>query len=143
MIVTFCGHSEINNQAAVRQWLMETVESLIQQGADMFLIGGYGSFDRMASSVVWKLREQYPQVQSVLVRPYLNREMDESQCDWTVYPRLENVPPKYAISHSNRYMVDKADVVVAYVCHSWGGAAQTFDYAQRKKKRIIRFTKDR
>ena len=125
MTVTFCGHSEIQNQTAVRPWLYKTVEALIQQGADMFLIGSYGTFDRMASAVVWKLREQYPQIQSVLVSPYLNREMDERQCDWTVYPRLENVPPKYAISHCNRYMVEKADTVVAYVHHSWGGAAQT------------------
>lgn len=142
MIVTFCGHSEIHNQNAVRQWLKETVESLVLQGADMFLIGGYGAYDRMASSVVWKLREQYPQMQSVLVRPYLNREMDESQCDWTVYPRLENVPPKYAISHCNRYMVEKADTVVAYVRHSWGGAAQTLEYARQKKKDIIHFTEN-
>lgn len=25
-------------------------------------------------------------VKSVLVLPYLDRKMDESQCDWTVYP---------------------------------------------------------
>ena len=139
MKVTFCGHSEIHDQQAVRQWLNKTVEKLIQRGADMFLLGGYGAFDRMASSVVWELKKKYPDVQSVLVKPYLNQDMDESQCDWTVYPALENVPQRYAISHRNRYMVDMADVVVAYVRHSWGGAAQTLEYAQQKKKSIIQF----
>ena len=51
--VTFCGHSDVSQRGNVRQWLYETVEGLItQETADMFLLGGYGGFDRMASSVV-------------------------------------------------------------------------------------------
>ena len=65
--------------------------------------------------------------------------MDESGYDWTVYPGLENVPRRFAISHRNRYMVDMADFVVAYVTHGWGGAAQTLEYANRKKKSIIQY----
>lgn len=137
MTVTFCGHSEVINQDDVRVWLHETVEKLIELGVDMFLLGGYGAFDRMASSVVWKLKQEYPHIQSVLVKPYPDREMDESECDWTVYPGLENVPRKFAISYRNRYMVDKADYVVAYITHGWGGAAQTLEYAKQKKKSII------
>ena len=137
MTVTFYGHSEVINQDDVRVWLHETVEKLIELGVDMFLLGGYGAFDRMASSVVWKLKQEYPHIQSVLVKPYPDREMDESECDWTVYPGLENVPRKFAISHRNRYMVDKADYVVAYITHGWGGAAQTLEYAKQKKKSII------
>lgn len=34
-------------------------------------------------------------------------------------------------------MVNDADVVIAYVQHSWGGAAQTLEYAEQKRKRII------
>ena len=45
----------------------------------------------------------------------------------------------FAISHHNRYMVDKADFVVAYVIHSWDGAAQTLEYANQKKKSIIQY----
>lgn len=139
MKVAFCGHSEINNQKVIKQWLNNTVEQLIEQGADIFLLGGYGAFDRMASSVVWELKKKYPHVQSVLVKPYLDCDLDESQCDWTVSPRLENVPHRYAISHRNRYMVDKSNVVVAYVQHNWGGAFATLEYAQQKEKNIIRF----
>ena len=139
LTITFCGHSDIANPEAVRAWLYETVEKLIELDADLFLLGGYGAFDRMAAGVVAELRKKYPQVQSVLVKPYLDREMDESGYDWTVYPGLENVPRRFAISHRNRYMVDKADFVVAYVTHGWGGAAQTLEYANRKKKSIIQY----
>ena len=34
-------------------------------------------------------------------------------------------------------MVDEADLVIAYVMYSWGGAAKTLEYAKRKKKTII------
>ena len=34
-------------------------------------------------------------------------------------------------------MVDSADLVIAYVQYSWGGAAKTLEYAKRKKKTII------
>jgi len=140
MKVTFCGHSDVSQRDNVRQWLCETVERLItQEGADMFLLGGYGGFDRMASAVVWDLKKKYPQIRSVLVLPYLDRKMDESQYDWTVYPGLEKVPKRYAITHRNRYMVCEADVVIAYVQHSWGGAAQTLEYAEHKKKHIFRY----
>ena len=137
MTVTFCGHSEVCNSEDVKAWLYEKVEGLIELGADMFLLGGYGTFDRMASAVVWNLKKKYPQVQSVLVKAYIDKEMDESECDWTVYPGLENVPKRLAILHRNRYMIDKADFVVAYVTHSWGGAAQTLAYANQKKKSVI------
>ncbi|MEQ6030978.1 hypothetical protein [Enterococcus faecalis] len=34
-------------------------------------------------------------------------------------------------------MVNDADVVIAYVQHSWGDAAQTLEYVEQKRKRII------
>ena len=59
--------------------------------------------------------------------------------DYTVYPPLENVPRRFSISHRNRWMVESADVVVAYVLHDWGGAATTLRCAKQKKKQIISY----
>lgn len=71
--------------------------------------------------------------------PYLDRTFDAADYDETVYPPLENVPRRYAITRRNEYMADCADVIVAYVIHSFGGAYKTLCYAQRKKKRIIQY----
>ena len=38
-------------------------------------------------------------------------------------------------------MVEQADLVIAYVKYSWGGAAKTLEYSKRKKKRIINIAK--
>ena len=139
MIVTFCGHREVREPEKVRAWLYETVEELIQGGADCFYLGGYGQFDSIAAGIVRELKTKYPQIRSVLVLPYLDRNYDVSAYDESIYPPLENVPRRYAISKRNEYMVDNADVVIAYVLYSFGGAGKTLKYAERKKKRILQF----
>lgn len=139
MIVTFCGHREVQEPERVRKWLYETVEGLIVEGVDCFFLGGYGQFDSMAADVVRELRDKYPHIRSVLVLPYLDREYDASGYDESIYPPIENVPRRYAISRRNEYMVDAADIVVAYVIYGFGGASTTLKYAKRNNKRIVRF----
>ena len=142
MVATFCGHSEVENEKAVRQWLQKTVESLVEQGVDKFYLGGYGGFDRMAAAVVREAKKRHPQICSTLVLPYMDHKLDTAVYDNTVYPPLETVPKRYAIVKRNEYMVDWADVVVAFVLYSGGGAAATLRYAERKKKRIIRYMRE-
>ena len=140
MVVTFCGHKELYDvDGSVRIWLTNTVENLIQRGADLFYLGGYGGFDRLAASVVWELKHNYPKIQSVLVLPYLDRKVDATCYDGTTYPPLEHVPRRFAILKRNEWAVDESDVLVAYVLYDWGGAVKTLDYAIRKKKEIIRY----
>lgn len=139
MTVTFCGHADFYGSEDVRAWLKETVEGLIRRGADDFLLGGYGGFDACAASVVWELKKQYPAIRSTLVLSYLDRQVDATKYDATLYPSLEKVSRRFAISKRNEYMVHEADIVVAYVTHDWGGAATTLAYAKRKKKEIINY----
>ena len=139
MTVTFCGHSDVYDEDSVRTWLTETVRNSIRQGADLFLLGGYGGFDRMAAGVVRSLKKEYPYIQSILVLAYLDRKVDTADYDGTTYPPLESIPKKHAITHRNRWLVDNSDLVIAYVSHGWGGAATTLDYAAQKKKTIIKY----
>ena len=45
MTVTFCGHRTLEHPVQVKSWLREVVCDLIGQGANTFLLGGYGAFD--------------------------------------------------------------------------------------------------
>ena len=137
MIVMFCGHNDVAQMQAVRSWLCETVEQLIQDGASKFYLGGYGGFDRLVKSVMLEKKKSYPSLEIVLVLPYLNSRIDTSDYDYTVYPPLENVPPRFAISRRNLWTVEEADIVVAYVTHDWGGAAMTLRHAVKKRKMIL------
>ena len=138
MIVAFCGHNDVANPDDVRRWLEHTVGDLIQRGATTFYLGGYGGFDRLAASVLHNISASNPSVESILVLPYLNREAEDDLYDGTIYPPLENVPKRLAIIKRNEWMVDHADVIVAYVLHDWGGASAMLQYAIRKGKEVIR-----
>lgn len=139
MIVTFCGHSEISEYCDVETWLFEVVEDLIKGGATEFYLGGYGGFDLLAGRVVTALKAKYPNVQRTLVIPYINRPYDKALYDNSYYPALENVPPRYAILKRNQRMVEEADVVVAYVKYTYGGATKTLTHAKKKQKPVINF----
>ena len=137
MVVAFCGHKNVYQTELVSQQVKQIILGLVKEGANTFLLGGYGSFDSIAAVAVRDLKKEYPGLRSVLVLPYLNRDYDTSLYDESVYPPIEGVPKRFAISRRNEWMVDKADVIIAYVDHDWGGAAATLRYAERKKKRII------
>ena len=139
MTVTFCGHAQISQSEKIEKWLYDVTQKLIEQGATTFYLGGYGAFDSLAASVLREQKKQYPQIELVLVLAYLNTGRNTSGYDSTVYPPLETVPRRFAISHRNRWMVESADVVVAYVLHDWGGAATTLRCAKQKKKQIISY----
>lgn len=100
------------------------------------ILGGYGEFDSMAAAVR-DAKKLHPHIRSMLVIPYMDREYNPQYYDGSIYPPLETVPRRFAISKRNEWMIEQADVVVACVTHNWGGAATTLTYARRKKKRII------
>lgn len=139
MTVAFCGHAQISQSEKIEKWLYDVTQKLIEQGATTFYLGGYGAFDSLAASVLREQKKRYSQIELVLVLAYLNTGRDTSGYDSTVYPPLETVPRRFAISHRNRWMVEASDVVVAYVLHDWGGAATTLRCAKQKKKQIISY----
>lgn len=139
MTVAFCGHAQISQSEKIEKWLYDVTQKLIEQGATTFYLGGYGAFDSLAASVLREQKKRYSQIELVLVLAYLNTGRDTSGYDSTVYPPLETVPRRFAISHRNRWMVESADVVVACVLHDWGGAATTLRCAKQKKKQIISY----
>ena len=76
MVVTFCGHSQVANSEAVMEWLRAAAQELIEQGGTTFYLGGYGEFDNLAASVLREIKKLYPQIELILVLPYLNAPKD-------------------------------------------------------------------
>ena len=57
--------------------------------------------------------------------------------DGVIYPELENVPLRFAISYRNMWMIENADLIIAYVCNEYGGAYESLKFALKRKKSII------
>jgi uncharacterized phage-like protein YoqJ len=144
-IITFCGHKDIGDRQIILNKLLEVLEPYFKGQAPLtFYCGGYGGFDSVASQAIDILKLKYPHVKAekILVTPYITPDYQERINDMkklyddVVYPPLENVPFKFAISRRNEWMVENSDIVIAYVKYSWGGAAKTLAYANRKHKQI-------
>ena len=140
-VCTFFGHSYCPESTKSR--LRETLVDLIEtQGVDVFYVGNHGDFDRMTRSLLRELSAQYPHIRYAVVLAYLPRKRDEfDQRDWsdTMLPEgIERVPPRFAISWRNRWMIDRADIVVTYITHGWGGAAQFAELAEKRGKSIVK-----
>ena len=142
MIITFCGHSQFHKTEEYEKRLLSFLEERVRdESVDMYL-GEYGEFDSFAYECCRKYKEKHPQVSLIFVTPYLinkqkQLEIESSKYDLILYPEIESKPKRFAISYRNRYMVEKADYVVAYITHDWGGAYKTYEYAKRKGKDIF------
>ena len=140
MTCTFFGHRDTPDEVVpkLKSALIDLIE---KQGVDAFYVGNHGKFDFMVYKALKKLKENYPHIKYSVVLAYIpKRKSEYDTIDYTdtVYPEgLENVPPKYAITKRNLWMINRADIVVTYVRSIVGGAAQFKEEAQKKGKQII------
>ena len=147
MIITFCGHSQAiftdEEKSVLRNILVDEIN---KNPTCKFYLGGYGDFDGLCLRTLKELKNDFPDIELIFITPYLDKnysklEFAKYHYDDIIFPPLESVPRKFAILKRNEWMVEGADLVIAYVMYSWGGAAKALEYAKRKKKRIINIAK--
>lgn len=137
MNVGFCGHRDLENKDDIETKLYYTIENLINYGASSFYIGNYGNFDYLAAKTVKKLKNKYPHIKSINIIPYIDTKTNYDLFDYSEYPSLETTPKRLAIIKANEYLVNKCEVIVAYIRNKHGGAYTTYNYAKKKMKKVI------
>lgn len=142
MTCTFFGHRDtpLIVKPLLRQVLIDLIE---QHGVTQFYVGNQGSFDAMAYCLLAELAQTYP-IHYDVVLAYLPKENAPSvDGAHTILPDgFETVPPRFAIDHRNRWMIDQSDFAVTYVRSPFGGAAKFKALAERKGKTVVEITKD-
>lgn len=139
MTCSFFGHRYIDE--AIAAPLKNALTNLIANNVDTFLVGHQGDFDRLVLRTLRQLKKEFPQIRYRVVLAYLPAA-PAACCAYTeeetVFPEgLETVPPRYAISWRNRWMIRQSDVVVTYITHFQGSAAQFAKLAKRMNKQVI------
>lgn len=134
-VCVFIGHRDA--QPAIWEKLLAAVEFTINElGVTEFYVGGYGRFDSMAAEAVRNAKQLHPETRLYLIYAYLPVHKDDfmiERYDATLFLEgLESSPRRFAISKRNRWMVDQASAIIAYVEHGWGGAYQTLEYARKR-----------
>ena len=140
MVIAFCGHSRYGGSLEDEKKILELLKQKAENEAVEFFLGGYGGFDQFAYHCAWKFQKEHTDAKLILITPYLDTKhyADDikDRFDSIIYPELEKIPLKYAIVHRNRWIVEKADIIIAYVKNQYGGAYTMYQYAKRKKKEI-------
>ena len=112
----FIGHRDAPE--GIFHLLTEAVERHISEyGVETFVVGNYGSFDRMAARAVGMAKQDRPEIKLLLLLPYydpLKKPGIPSCFDGSLYPEgMEKVPKRAAIVRVNQYMVRHCDFLIA------------------------------
>ena len=136
MVCTFFGHKDTPKEIepTLRSTLIDLIEN---KNVTTFYVGNNGNFDTMVRRQLEELSQSYPIKYSVVLA-YLPTEKNKyDNLTNTLYPEgLETVPKRFAISWRNKWMIEQSDIVVTYVTHSFGGAAQFKELAVKQGKTI-------
>ena len=144
MIVAFCGHSDYVKRTGDEAKILDILECEVGNADCDFFLGEYGNFDSFAYSCALKFKKTHPNCKLVYITPYYSIEHQKNHLqyqtvrfDLIIYPELEKIPPRYAISHRNKWIAEQADILISYITRKHGGAYGTYLHAKRKNKRIF------
>ena len=138
MRITFCGHSDFIETIEYEKEVLEILENEVGYDKAEIFLGEYGAFDAFAYKCSAKFKATHPNVSLIFVTPYLSKISKDTsdRYDEIIYPNLEGVPKKFAISYRNKYMIEKADIVIAYINRTCGGAYKSYKIARKSQKKI-------
>lgn len=139
-VCALTGHRNLS-PAFDENILYDTLEALIGEGYDCFLCGMAKGFDLTALECLRNLKQKYRLTIEACI-PYEGQETAFSYDERKKYRELLDWCDHKTILYReyrngcylarDRYMVDCADIVLAYCKRETGGTAYTVDYANRK-----------
>lgn len=117
MTCFFVGHRTAPD--TLRPILSAAIERLITQcGVQHFVVGQYGSFDRLAGVAVKEMKEHHPKITLSLLLPYYPAGrsilLPEGFDDAFYPPNMETVPKRAAILRADCYMIQNSDYLIMY-----------------------------
>ena len=144
----FTGHRELlQDEKALQKELEKSICSLIEAGFITFQSGGALGFDTLAAQTVLNLKKLFPHIRLSLVLPCRDQDRFWSKpqqetlrdlienADETVY--TSNRYHKGCMYRRNRFLVDSASCVLAYLEKAQGGTKYTVDYAKKSGVDIL------
>lgn len=146
--VSFFGHREVYDFFTIEKHIEKIVYELISDKKYVeFLVGRNGGFDQLVSSVIHKVKRTYggDNCAHILVLPYATAEFRDNEDSFNeyydrveIFEKSDNTHFKAAFQSRNRQMIDQSNLVVFYLEREYGGAYQTYKYASKINKEIIK-----
>ena len=136
----FTGHRDLGEDFS-KSLLKKTIEGLIKEGVENFYNGMAIGFDLISAECVLSLRRKYPQVKLIACVPCYGQEKYFSDADKKRYVKILKKANETVIladhyyqgcmQNRDKYMVEHAEVMIAYCKKTTGGAAYTVKLFQK------------
>ena len=138
----FTGHRVLGDDFSARK-LKKEIKKLILAGVDTFYNGMAMGFDLLAAEKTLELKKRFPHIRLILCIPCYKQERSFSEKDKgryaTIYKKadekkvLSEFYYRGCMQARNRYMVERADVLIAYCTKADGGTAHTVKCFEKMK----------
>ncbi len=153
-ICMFTGHRtiDVSKLPELTRRLDELIETLINDGYNVFCAGGAVGFDTLAELKILEKKKKYNFIRLCLYLPCKGQEKKWSegmkQIYFYVLAQADEI--NYSCEHymagcmqkRNREMADACDICVAYCGSDTGGSRYTVNYAIRNGKKVINLFDD-
>ena len=136
----FTGHIILEDDFSKKR-LKIVVQAAIEQGVDIFYNGMAMGFDLIAAEIVLSLKKKYPHVKLIACIPCYKQEKNFSEKDKKRYAAvLKKADEKVLLSEEyykgcmqarDKYMAERAELMIAYCKKATGGAAYTVKCFQK------------
>ena len=135
--IAFVGHREVYDARRLEEEIEKIAkDSMFMYDFVEFYLGRNGEFDLLAASVLKRIQKSTARQNStlILVLPYHVKDEAyyETYYDAICYPNAPKVHYRAAITKRNEFMIDHADLLVAFVDTPSGGAYQAMRYAEKQ-----------
>ena len=135
---TFFGHRDCPDtvKPKLKEMLIELIEG---SGVETFYVGNHGRYDAITRAILNELKKDYPHINYTVVLAYFPKEntIGEDYSDTIIPDGIENIPPRFAISYRNNWMLNQSDFVVTYITRPYGGAYQFYKKAVNQNRVVI------
>lgn len=126
----------------IKKIIKQKIEELIKSGTEHFIVGMELEIDTWAAQIILRLKKTYPHIILECALPFVAQSIrwtideQERYCEILTKCDIKTVVnPEYFPTcryERNKYMVDKASLVLAIFDGSFSGTAQIINYAYKK-----------
>ena len=145
---SFTGHRVIPTEhvSSLENLVERAIEYAYEKGCRCFYAGGALGFDTMCAKRIIRFRLLHPDVKFVLVLPckdqsqrWSERQKDLYECTLGAADEIIYTSEEYSsacMKIRNQVLVDKCDMLIAYVQRDRSGASQTLAMAKKAGKEV-------
>ena len=136
MVCTFLGHKDASEK--IKEKIETKIFSLVQEGVKLFLVGNNGYFDYTVQSILENISSSKKDIKYYIVLSKINEKAINNAQSSTIFPEgLELVPPKFAISKRNEWLIKNSNIAVVYVTNKHSNCYKWVEKALSRGLRII------